>query len=292
MRDIGGGASHVKADHLLDAGHRCRARHADNATGRAAQNRVLAGKGMGVGQATGGLHEKQLDARHLLRHLLHIAFENRRQVGVHHGRVATAHQFHHRAGLMRGADLRKADLRCDAPGRQFVCRVAIAVHEDNGDRTQTALVLRQQFGLQLRLVKRLDHIAVRTAALPGFDHRAVQQFRQHDVAVKDTGPVLVRNAQCVPKTLGGHQQRRFALALQQRVGGHRGPHLHAGHLLRRNRLTGLQTQQVPDAGHSCVAVLLGVLAQQFVRDQRAIRSAPHHVGECAATVNPELPAWR
>ena len=123
-----------------------------------------------------------------------------------------------------------------------------------------------------------------------FDNSAVQQLGQLDIAVKNTRTVLVGNAQRIPKAARGHQQRGLALALQQRVGGHRCAHLDAGHLLWIHGLTRLQAQQVPDAGDRRVAVLLRVLAQQFVRDQTAIGALAHHIGECAAPVDPELPA--
>jgi hypothetical protein len=38
-----------------------------------------------------------------------------------------------------------------------------------------------------------------------------------------------------------------------------------------------------------VAVLFGVLGQELVRDELPIRAAPHDIGECTATVDPELP---
>ena len=76
MRHVGRCASHVKTDHLGVPAQTGGARHAHNATGRAAQYCVFAGKGMGVGQTSGRLHEEQFHARHLGRHLLHIAREN------------------------------------------------------------------------------------------------------------------------------------------------------------------------------------------------------------------------
>ena len=119
---------------------------------------------------------------------------------------------------------------------------------------------------------------------------AVQQFRQLDVAVKNAGAILISNSQRVPKAACGHQQRGLALALQQGVGGHSGAHLDAGHLLGGHGLTRLQAQQMPDTCHGRVSVLLRVLAEQLVRDQTAIGALAHHVGECAAPVDPELPA--
>jgi hypothetical protein len=78
-----------------------------------------------------------------------------------------------------------------------------------------------------RLVQRLHHLALRAHALVRLDHLAVQQLGQHDVAVEQARPVLVGDAQRIAKAARGDQQRGLALALQQRVGGDRGAHLHA-----------------------------------------------------------------
>ncbi len=52
---------------------------------------------------------------------------------------------------------------------------------------------------------------------------------------------------------------------------------------------GRKTEQVADARHGRVAILLGVVGQQLVRDERAVGIARHDVGEGAAAVDPELP---
>ena len=57
----------------------------------------------------------------------------------------------------------------------------------------------------------------------------------------------------------------------------------------RHRLARLQAQQMADAGHSRVTVLLGVVAEQFVCDQCSVRALADNVGEGAAAVDPELP---
>ena len=115
------------------------------------------------------------------------------------------------------------------------------------------------------------------------------------MAVKQAWPVLIRNAQRITKAARGDQQRGFALALQQRVGGHGGAHLHALNQRGRDRLARFEPQQMPDAGHRSVAVLLGVLGQELVRDERKrpVKVGPfgNDVGECAAPVNPELPPF-
>ena len=134
VRHVGGGAAHVETDHFFDAGQlRCPG-HADDAARRAGQDGVLALESVRVGQPAGRLHEEQLDARHLRGHLLHIAAQDRRQVGIDHRGVAAADEFHHRAGLVAGADLREAGLARQARRRLLVRREAVAVHEDHWPR--------------------------------------------------------------------------------------------------------------------------------------------------------------
>src|SRR5690606_2903859 len=50
-----------------------------------------------------------------------------------------------------------------------------------------------------------------------------------------------------------------------------------------------QAQQLANARHGGVAVLLGVLRQQLGGRGGAVGAARHDVGERAPTVNPELP---
>ena len=59
MRDVGRGAAHVEADDLVEARLGRGPRHADDAAGGAGQDRVLAAKGGGIGQAAVRLHEEQ-----------------------------------------------------------------------------------------------------------------------------------------------------------------------------------------------------------------------------------------
>ena len=287
---IGRGAAHVEADHLPVASQGRGAGHADDAAGRAGQDGVLALEVVGVGQAAAGLHEEQRHTRHLGRHLVDIAPQDGREVGVDHGGVAPAHELHHGAGLVRGADLGEAGLP-GQPGRcLFMRRMPVTVHEHDGHAAQAGIEGRPQPLAQVGFVQRLQHAAVGSQTFLGFDDPAVEQLGQHDLAVEQAGPVLVGDAQRIAEAAGGHQQRGLALALQQRIGGHGGAHLHAGHLRRRHRLIGPQAQQMADAGHRRVAVLLRVLGQQLVGGQAAVGAAGHDVGEGAAPVDPELPA--
>ncbi len=62
VRNVGRGAAHVEADHLVEAGEPCRSDHADHATGRTGQQRVLALEHVGSRQPPRRHHEHQARA--------------------------------------------------------------------------------------------------------------------------------------------------------------------------------------------------------------------------------------
>ena len=266
-----------------------RARHAHNAARRTRQNRVLALKRMGIGQAPRRLHEVQGHARHLTGHLLDIAAQDGRQIRVHHRGVATADPLHQGAGLVRSADLGEAQLARPLRRLRLVRGVTVTMHEHDGHAAQTAPMGSLQLCPQVRHIQGLQHLAMRTHALLRLDHLGVEQLGQHNVPVKQARSVLVGDAQGIAKALGGDQQRQLALALEQRIGGHGGAHLHASHQLGGDGLIGLQAQQMPYPRHRRIAVMLGVVAEQFMGDQGTIGPLAHDVGEGAAAIDPKLP---
>jgi hypothetical protein len=123
----------------------------------------------------------------------------------------------------------------------------------------------------------------------GLVQQLVQQLGQHDAAVEQARTRLVGDAQRVAEAPRGDEHGAVALALEQRVGGHRGAHLHAFRPLGRDRLAGRQAEQAPDALDRGVGVVLGVVGQQLERAQIALGRAADDVGEGAAAVDPELP---
>src|SRR3546814_12500021 len=117
-----------------------------------------------------------------------------------------------------------------------------------------------------------------------------EHLREHDVAVEETRSVLVADAQYIAEALGGDEDRAVPFALQQGVGRHRGAHLDRLDSARRQRLALLQAEEAADALHGSILVLLGVLRQQLMGDQRAVGLARHDVSEGAAAAAPELTA--
>ena len=76
VRYIGGGAAHVKANHLVVSRTFCRTGHAHNAASGSTQNGIFACEGMRISEATRGLHEHQFNARHFAGHLIDIATQD------------------------------------------------------------------------------------------------------------------------------------------------------------------------------------------------------------------------
>src|SRR5262245_8115284 len=112
------------------------------------------------------------------------------------------------------------------------------------------------------------------------------------MARKDLRPRLVADAQRVAEAPGDDEQRALALALEQRIGGDCGAHLHCADGAIGNRLAVSEPEQFADALHGGVTIGLRILGEELVRDQRSVRPPPDDVGEGAAAVDPEFPRLR
>ena len=290
MRDVGGGAAHVEADDAFAARGERGARGADDAAGGAGEYAVASAETRGVGQSAAGLHEQQAHARQFGAHLLDITAQHRRQVGIGHRGVAARDQFHQRADLVRHRDLGESGLAGQGCGGLLVGRVAVAMHEGDGDRRVATGAGRGQVAAQGVGIRRADDLTAGAAALVNLPHVAVEQLGQHDVAVKDARPVLPGDAQGVGEAAGDEQRHRFAPAFEQCIGGHRRAHAHRVNRIGGNRGVARDAEQVADAGERRVAVTGRVFRQQLVADDAAVRTAGDDVGEGAAAVDPELPA--
>ena len=305
--DVGRRAAHVKADEPLKAGRLGGAGHADDTPGRTRQQCIAAGESPGIGQTAVGLHELQLrppcrfrgaialrsvaaaDSR---RNSVHVAAQDRGQVGVCHGGVTAGDDLDQRVHLVADRDLGEADLPRRGRQRGLVVGVPVAVYQHDGHGLHAALTCRCHAVGGRRQVQRAQHRAVRRDALVHLEHLRIQHLGQHDVELEQVRAGLVADAQHVAESGRGHEQGRHAAALQQRIGGHRGPHLHRPDPVRRQRLTAGHLEQVGDGGSGCVVVAARVLAQQLVRDEAAVGPPSHDIGEGAATIDPEVPAAR
>ena len=187
---------------------------ADDAAGRAGQDRILALEAARVRQAAIGLHEHQPGIADLPGDPVDIAAQDRRQIGVHHRRIAAADQLHQRADLVADRDLGEADIAAQGGDLAFVVRIAVAVHEQDGDRAVAGVVGGADLSLGRREVERCLHRAIGHHPLVDLDDPAVEQLGQHDVAGEQARADLVGDAQGVGETAGDDKQGGLALAFE------------------------------------------------------------------------------
>ena len=175
------------------------AHHADDAARRSGEDRVLALERLGIGEAARRLHEVEVHARHLGGDGVDVAAQDRREIGIDHGRVAAAHQLHQRAHLVRHAHLGEAGRARQSLGGELVRGEAPAMHEDDRHARQARGARRLQVGGQHRLVERPHQRAVGADPLVGLDHLGIEQLGQDDVRLEQLRPLLVADAQRIAK---------------------------------------------------------------------------------------------
>ncbi len=290
VRHVGRSPAHVEADDLVEPGHAGGSRRPDDAARRPGQDRVLALEAAGIDQAAIRLHEQEPRAAELGRDLGDIAAEDRREIGIDDGGVAAAHQLHQRTDAVAHRDLGEADLVGERGDQPLVRGIAIAMHQHDRRGADAGGEGGGEIGAHARFVGRAQDLALGGDALVDFDDALVERLGQHDLASEQLGPVLVADAQRVGEALGDDQERAFAFALQQRVGGNGGADLHRRDRVRRQFGVGAHAENVADGGQRRVAIAAGIVGQQLARDESAIGTARHHVGKSAAAVDPELPA--
>lgn len=223
--DVGGRSAHVEADDLVEPGRSTRGRRAHNAARRTRQDRIFALEQPRIDKPAVRLHEQKPRFAKGSRHAVHIAAQDRRHVGVHHGRVAAPDEFHQgRHGVAR-RDLGKADAPRDRGHSLFVRGETIAVHQHDRERANAVVVGFLQCGFGRRCVERLHNRAIGGDALDDLEAVFVEQFGQFDLAHKKPGPILVGNAQLVGEARRDRERHACTLALQERIGRNRGAHL-------------------------------------------------------------------
>ncbi len=226
QRDVGGGAAHVEADDVVQASHARGARGADDAAGRSGQDRVLALEGVRLGQPAVGLHEIQPGAREFGGDLIDVAPQDRRQIGVHHRRVAARHQPQQRADRVAGGDLGEPRLARQLGQALLVRRIFPCVQQNDRAGVDACLARVGEVAARGGFVQRLDFLAVDADAAVDFYHLLVQHGGQGDREVEQARARLVADAERVGEASVDDQQDALALALEQGVGGDGGAHLH------------------------------------------------------------------
>ena len=267
MGNVGRGAAHVEADHLVEAGRAAGLGKADHAAGRTRQDRILALEQFGGSETARRHHEHQPRAGpgdvELLGNLLHIAAEDGREIGIDHGGVAAPDQLDQRRNLVADRDLREADLASDAGRDLLMGGIAITVHEDDRDGAEPGIVLRLERVPDRRLVGRALDGTVGQHALLDLLDRFVQCLGQYDLLGEDVRPRLVTDAQRVTEALGRDQQGAVALAFEQRIGGDRRAHAHLADGARRDRLPRPQPDMVADPLDRRIAIGAGILGKEL-----------------------------
>ena len=302
--DVRRGAAHVEADHLAEAGEFCRFHHADHATGWARQQRILALEFLRCGQTARRHHEHQArgvrpaDLRfaegnwrrtQLLRHPLHIARQDRREIGIDHRRVAAPDQFHQWRDLVAHRNLSKTELSADLGDNLLMFGKSPRMHED--DRHGVDAISFRLFDCRndCRAIERRLDDAVGTDAFVNLYHPLVELFGKDDLLGEDVGSGLVGDAQCIVEAFGYEQHHPVALAFQKGVCGNSGAHLDVADDAGRDRRAGLEREQIANALDGGVAVGLRILREKFPWMQGALRVAANNVGEGAAAIDPEVP---
>jgi hypothetical protein len=125
-------------------------------------------------------------------------------------------------------------------------------------------------------------------ALVDLDDAFIELFGQDDFLGENIRPCLVGDAERVAEAPGDDQSGAVALALKQRIGGNRGAHLDVADAFCRDGCPGRRR-----AGRGCPGwrrrIGLGVFRQELALVQRAVGCAANHIGEGAATIDPEIP---
>src|SRR5262249_53267662 len=136
--------------------------------------------------------------------------------------------------------------------------------------------------------------AVGAHALGNLERALVEHLGLDDMARENLWPRLVADAQRVAEALGDDKERALAGALQERIGGDRGAHLHRADEAFGDRFIVSEPRSTPkrlaNALAGGVAIGLRVLGEKLMCDQRAVRPPPDDVGEGAAAIDPELPS--
>ena len=292
VRHVRRSAAHVEGDDLVEAGELRHLHRADDPARRAGENGILPLEPMRVGEPARRLHELQTHAGKLRFNALHVAAQDRRQIGVNDRGVAAGDELHQRTHLVASRYVRKSDLPCKRGKLAFMLRVAIRMHKHDGAGANAIGVGSGEVALCALQIERPHWLTVRADAFLDLHHAFVDWRRQDDTSNKKLGPVLVADAKRIAEAARDGEHGALAFALEQRIGGNGGAHLDHFHLCRRDRCARGEAEYVADALNRRIQVALRIFGQQLVRGQRAVRTARDNIGESPPAVDPELPATR
>jgi len=170
--------------------------------------------------------------------------------------------------------------------------VPVTVHEDDRGRAVALAICRFEIAPGPLGIERNQHLPPGADALLDLDDFRIQKLGQDDVPVENPGPVLIGDAQRVAKAARDEEHGAFALALQERVGGDGGSHLHRLDAPAGDGRAGGDPEQLAYSCDRGVAVTAGIFREQLVSDDAAVRAKRDDIGKRAAAVDPELPFAR
>ncbi len=190
---------------------------------------------------------------------------------------------------MARRNLRKAECARQLGRTALMLGMRVGVHEDDGHAVDAGLASAAQLDFERGEIEMPLHRAVGAHTLIRLDDAAVQHLRLDDALGENVGTRLRADLQLVLEPAGDDQERRIALALEQRVGGDGGPHLHCADALRWDRRPRGHVEKQADGLQRRVVIGTGVLRQQLAGEDAAVGCACNDVGEGAAAVDPEVP---
>ena len=214
MAHIRGRAAHVEADDPREPRACRRLYGAHHAAGRAGQDRIFATKETCGRETAGRLHEQQprrvlLCAsvralvpmrRECARQAVHIAAEQRRQICVHHGRIAPADELYQRTHLVADGDLVISQLPGEGGCVMLVGGMRVGVHEDDGNGIDAVFAcIFQGNACALEVQRNLDR-SVGTDTLGHLHYALIQHGGFLDPPRKDLGARLVADLKSVSKS--------------------------------------------------------------------------------------------
>ena len=186
VTDIRRRTPHVESDHLAETGRLTDPRHPHHPTGRAGENGILSVEKPGVREAPIRSHEFEAaplrpGASEFRGNPVDIPPDDRRQVGIDHRGIPPRNVFHQGADFVADRHLGVADGLCHGPQRRLVLRISIAMHEDDGDRSDPPTIVTFQSSPGGIPVEGCDHIPVSIHTLLHLQDITVEHFRQSDI---------------------------------------------------------------------------------------------------------------
>ena len=167
-------------------------------------------------------------------------------------------------------------------------RVAVAVHEHDGDGPDPVREGRPERLLRPLRIEGREHLAARPDPRVDLHHPLVEHLGERDAKVEEARAGLVADPERVPEPPVDDEEGAVSVAFQERVG--RDGRAHLDRIDPPHGLAGGEAEDLPDPLDGGVPVVPGVVGEELVGDEAAVGAARDHVRERAAPVDPELPA--